>query len=138
MRSMSALLTAMLLLVPAGAGAAIYRWTDAAGVVHFTDQRPDGQRYEEVRLSDDSRPGEPPARRLCREAVRTLELLRRPGAVYRDEAGHWRRHDSAFSRHYTGERRYLGEDERAGLLRRTRNEVRTYCGAALGGGRAAR
>ncbi len=134
------LLLALLLAVPAARGGAIYRWTDAAGVTHYSDQRPAGRQYVQVQLPREApaaaADGQRPARALCREAVRALNVLRRPGPVYRDADGHWRRHDSAFSRQYRGERRYLDEDRRPAVLRRARAAVDTYCGAMLPGGRA--
>jgi capsule polysaccharide export protein KpsE/RkpR len=140
-------LALLLLLSAPGSQAAIYRWVDAQGQVHFEDR-------SQAQSASDARSYTPPAaatlepqqrmdktrkllnayqaeRRQAREQQerREQELARRTRqcAIARDRLRQYQHYGGIYRLDDQGERIYLSDQEREELIKRSRDDIARLC-----------
>lgn len=136
-----------LLLAGTGAPAAVYRWTDDSGRVHYGDRPPAGGGAQLTMPG--SAPAPAPVAPSRRESQRRLldaletereerrqeaaaeQERRRQGeqrcALARDHLRSLQEAGRLYQVERDGQRRYLSDDERALAIEQARREVRTSC-----------
>lgn len=134
-----------LLVLAFNAGAAgVYKWTDADGVVHFSDQPHDQRNAERVEVSviraprDGGERSPTPPRPGHDEAVDEADEVAQQQAevraancrIARDTLEHNRGIDRMYRLDDNGERVFLTDEERAALLQRSRDDVAQWCDQA--------
>ncbi len=141
----------LLAALATGAGAEVYRWTDAEGRVHYGDRPSAGS--QSIPLSAGTPPAQPPpgdAERLQRQQ-RMLDAYRqereekqqaeakrkaddaereRNCAQARDSLARYERSSGIYEPQADGSRRYLSEAERESAIRAAQGDVKRWCGPA--------
>lgn len=108
-------LLSLCLAAPAAArGAAIYRWVDAQGGVHYGDQPAPGAAEIPDRAMPASDTQAPPASADCEAARQRLQQYRDAESIIEENA--------------LGQRRTLDAAQQAQLLERTQAQVGETCG----------
>ena len=138
MKLYSGSLLVLALLIPFAAGAAtVYKWTDPEGNVHFSDRPgdlPQAERLDVQVTRPDTTPPQPSVSTPVQEAVpqqpdaaarrelreKNCEIARRT-LEHNENIGHMYRLDER------GERVFLTDEERAAVLKRSRDDVSEWC-----------
>jgi hypothetical protein len=115
-----------------GAANEVYKWTDAKGLVHYTDSPPEGQAYEKLRIGRSAeripepeplaaaedpaapRPPPPPRTSNCEIARKNLDTFETNQNIAMDRDG-------------DGTPEPLDAEQRAVELERNRELVKLYC-----------
>lgn len=138
-RYLTGLLLLTLFVLPGLSPAAgLFKWTDQDGIVHFSDQPHNDPKAERIMMPRASAPGAPPPPAPREEAVaeegaddaqaRHQQEVR---AANCEIARRTLEHNENIHRMYrldeNGERVFLTDEERADLLKRSRDDVARWC-----------
>lgn len=138
-RSRSIALIALLILPLAAGAATVYKWTDAEGNVHFSDQ-PDSLPQAEKLDVPVNRAGTTPPRPAAPsdeaageavpqqpDAAARREIRDKNCAIARKTLEHNENIDRMYRLDEQGERVFLTDEERDSLLKRSRDDVAEWC-----------
>ncbi len=138
-RILTGLLLLSLLALPGLSPAAgLFKWTDKDGVIHFSDQPHNDPQAERIMMPRASAPGAPPApppREQAAEQTAANDAQARHQQEIRSAnceiARRTLEHNEGIHRMYrldeNGERVFLSDEERADLLKRSRDDVARWC-----------
>lgn len=139
-RGWSPVLLALALLTappPPADAAAVYRWTDAQGMVHFSDRPDEMPKAERVEVRPPAASTMPAPRHEAEEddagaplqpdAVAQAEVRKKNCAIARDTLAHNESIDRMYRLGPDGERVFLTDEEREAVMRRSRDDVVKWC-----------
>lgn len=117
--------------------AAVYRWTDAQGIVHFSDRPDDAPGAERIEVRPPpavpapprgEAPAEDASRTPLQPDARAQAAIREKNcAIARDTLAHNEAIDRMYRLGANGERIFLTDEERAALMQRSHDDVTRWC-----------